>query len=283
MFAPMRGLFVHLVALSLCIHEIIGQPGNVEIANAPDPFVLGQVRTINSTELNETRTLNIYLPDGYSPDSVRTYPVIYLLDGSANEDFVHIVGIVQFLTMIGAMPQSIVVGIANVDRKRDFTFPTTIEEDKKEFPTAGGSAHFIAFLENELKPFIQQKYKTNGNNTIIGQSFGGLLATEILLKNPGMFNTYMIVSPSLWWDNESLLNAVPDMLSKLPEQPIRVHLSLGSEGPRMEADAEKLAEALKSKQGENPEVMFMPLPGENHLTILHNSIYIGFETLYAQE
>jgi hypothetical protein len=72
--------------------------------------------------LEEDRILNIYLPEGYGEDSTR-YPVIYLLDGSYNEDFLHICGLVQFLTMIEVMPKTIVVGIANVDRKRDFTFP----------------------------------------------------------------------------------------------------------------------------------------------------------------
>ena len=112
-----------------------------------EPFVLGVVDKIQSVELSETRTLNIYLPEKYSPDSSATYPVIYLLDGSANEDFIHVVGIVQFLTMIEKMPKSIIIGIANVDRRRDFTFPTTIAQDKKDYPTTGSSAKFISFIE----------------------------------------------------------------------------------------------------------------------------------------
>ncbi len=86
-------------------------------------FCIGTIETIYSKELNENRTLNIYLPDGYSNDSSKLYPVIYLLDGSKNEDFLHIAGLTQFLTMIEKMPESIVIGIANVDRKRDFTLP----------------------------------------------------------------------------------------------------------------------------------------------------------------
>lgn len=83
--------------------------------------------------MNETRTLNIYIPDSYNKNPKTAYPVIYLLDGSANEDFIHVTGLVQFLTMIQKMPESIIVGIANVDRKRDFTFPTTNVQDKKDF------------------------------------------------------------------------------------------------------------------------------------------------------
>ena len=110
-------------------------------------FVLGKITTIHSIELNEDRILNIYLPEGYI--SRESYPVIYLLDGSANEDFIHITGLVQFANFewVKLLPKSIVVGIENVDRKRDFTYPTTVEEDKKDYPTTGGSAKFIAFIE----------------------------------------------------------------------------------------------------------------------------------------
>ena len=194
------------------------------------PLVLGVVYKIQSAALGETRTSNVYLPEGYCPDSATTYPVIYLLDGSVNEDFIHIVGIVQFLTMIEAMPKSIVVGIANVDRKRDFTFPTTIDQDKKDFPTTGSSTKFMKFIEKELQPFIQKKYRTNNSRTIIGQSLGGLFATEVLLKNPGLFDNYIIVSPSLWWDNESLLTDAPTLLDKQADKNITVYVSVGSEG-----------------------------------------------------
>lgn len=248
---------------------------------AQQPFVLGQVEKISSEILKETRTLNIYLPEGYSADSAKTYPVIYLLDGSANEDFIHIVGLVQYLTMIETMPKSIVVGIANVDRKRDFTFPTTVKEDLKDFPTTGKSEKFISFIEKELQPFIQKKYKTNESKTIIGQSLGGLLATEILLKKPQLFTNYMIISPSLWWDNESLLTEAPKYLEKQTKPGLKVYLSVGAEGKVMEGDAKKLAEILKQKT--NIKLDFLPLPDENHLTILHNGIYKGLGILYPKK
>lgn len=246
------------------------------------PFILGVTDTLHSAVLGETRTLNIYLPDNYSPDSAATYPVIYLLDGSAHEDFVHITGIVQFLTMIGTMPPTIVVGIANVDRRRDFTFPTTIAQDKKDYPTTGGSAQFIMFLEKELEPFIQRNYKTNHYRTIIGQSLGGLLATEILLEKPGLFNQYIIVSPSLWWDNESLLARAPELLSRTADPKIKIYLSIGNEGQMEENDAKNLLKVLHDAR-KNWETYFMPLPEETHLTILHNSVYKAFQILYPQK
>jgi predicted alpha/beta superfamily hydrolase len=255
-------------------HQSI-QPGGQTV------FALGVVDKIQSAELGESRILNIYLPDGYSPDSSKTYPVIYLLDGSDNEDFIHVVGIVQFLNMIELMPESIVVGIANVDRRRDFTFPTSIEKDKKAYPTTGSSARFISFIEKELEPYIENKYKTSQIKTIIGQSLGGLLATEILLRKPFLFDNYIIVSPSLWWNNESLLTAAPGLLIKSSIKNKQVIISVGAEGKEMENDAKKLSEILRLSG--TASLQFLYLPNENHLTILHNSVYKSFELLYPEK
>lgn len=130
-----------------------------------------------------------------------------MLDGSLDEDFIHISGLVQFGSFywINLVPESIVVGISNVDRKRDFTYPSNNLIDKKELPTSGKSAVFISFIEKELQPLINDKYNTNNTKTLIGRSLGGLLATEILFEKPNLFNNYVIVSPSLWWDDELLL------------------------------------------------------------------------------
>ncbi|KLT65196.1 alpha/beta hydrolase [Pedobacter sp. BMA] len=255
-----------LISLSLSAQQKI----------AKNPLIIGEILEIQSKVLKEARKLNIYLPAEYATDSARTYPVIYLLDGSANEDFLHVAGLVQFLSMIDKMPQSIVVGIANVDRKKDFTFPTSIPKDLKDFPTTGKSDRFISFIEQELQPYIQQKYKTNLKRTIIGQSLGGLLATEILIKKPQLFNHYAIISPSLWWNNESLLNDLATIEQKYPPG-LKVYVSVGTEGKRMEDDAKKLAGILKD--GKKINVSYAPMPEENHLTILHNSLYKGLQLL----
>jgi len=249
------------------------------------PFVLGVIDEIQSKELNEKRILNIYLPEGYDPKDTVKYPVIYLLDGSANEDFIHIVGLVQFNSFewVNQVPRSIVVGIASVDRKRDFTFPTTFPEEKKAAPTSGGSDKFISFLEKELQPFIQTNYKANASKTIIGQSLGGLLATEILIKKPALFNKYIIISPSLWWDNGSLLNHPISNIGNTD-----IYIGVGKEGlglsatPHvMEVDANVLADKIRSKKIKSVKVHFDYLPLENHATVMHQAVFNAFRLLYA--
>lgn len=266
-----------------------GQRITASQVESTKPFILGVVDEIQSKELSEKRILNVYLPEGYHQTDTTKYPVIYLLDGSADEDFIHIVGLVQFNSFewINQVPKSIVVGIATVDRRRDFTFPTTIVEDKKAYPTTGHSDQFILFLEKELQPFIASKYKTNNYKTIIGQSLGGLLATEVLLKKPALFNKYIIVSPSLWWDNGSLFNQNSILLTERFNQPTDVYIGVGKEGltptkiPRvMEVDANLLSEKLKGAKNKNVKVFFDYLPQENHATILHQAVANAFRVLY---
>jgi predicted alpha/beta superfamily hydrolase len=242
-------------------------------------FTIGEIKTIQSKILNERRTLNIYLPPTYNKD--KAYPVLYLLDGSANEDFLHIVGLVQFYNLQFQMPDFIVVGVANVDRKRDFTFPTDAADLKKEFPTTGGSAKFINFIESELQPYIQSKYSTTETKFIIGQSLGGLLATEILLKKPQLFTHYLIVSPSLWWDNESLLRNALALLEQNRNRTAEVYIAVGmKEHPTMIKDANDFSDILIHSISPNLKVVLMEIEKENHASILHQSISDIFKKMY---
>lgn len=243
------------------------------------PFSIGESFSFQSGILNEQRTINVYLPANYQTDSARSYPVIYLLDGSADEDFIHIAGIVQFATFswINMLPESIVIGIANVDRKRDFTYPTSIEKDREDFPTTGGSKKFIDFIENELQPLINSQYRTDTFSTVIGQSLGGLLATEILLTKPHLFDNYVIISPSLWWDNGSLLTI--DSLVSLKEK--GVYVGVGKEGEVMEVQAKELYEKLKSREPNMRRLYFSFFEKQNHGDVLHLAAYDGFEKLFS--
>lgn len=243
------------------------------------PFTIGETRIIRSKILNEKRTLNIYLPEAFQKD--KAYPIVYLLDGSANEDFIHIAGLVQFFNMQFQMPDCIVVGIANIDRKRDFTFPTDLPDLKKEFPTTGSSDKFIAFLETELQPYINTTYKTNGTNYIIGQSLGGLVATEILLTKPQLFTHYLIVSPSLWWDNESLLQKAKTLLAEKRDTHTYVFMAVGAEEhPTMIKDAKELNAIFREANQPYLTIDFMELANENHASILHQSISEAFKKLF---
>lgn len=256
--------------------------------NGARPFVLGYTEEVYSQILGEKRLLNIYLPPEY--DTTKTYQVIYLLDGGADEDFIHVAGLVQYFSFpwIADMPSSILVGIANTNRKRDFTYPTTVKNDLKLVPVNGGSDKFMDFIEKELMPFTRTNYPVNDTATLIGQSLGGLLAAEILFERPQLFDRYIIVSPSLWWDDGSLLRRKPALLQESFKLPTDVYIGVGKEGSIyetnshiMEEDAGHLAEMLKNSRSGNIKVYFDYMPAENHATAGHPAIFNAFRLLYG--
>lgn len=269
----MKKLSVSVFLLFLALTCI--QPAQAQTAR---PFSIGVIDSLFSPTLNEGRILNIYLPAGYGADPQKTYPVIYLLDGSADEDFIHVAGLVQYFSFpwINYIPESIVVGIANTNRKRDFTYAVSNLDflkpmgfEPKLFPSYGGSAAFISFIEKELQPYIAHHYKTAASKTLIGQSLGGLLATEILLKKTSLFDTYIIISPSLWWGGQSLLKLKPQGKPK-------VYVAVGSEGKPMVPDATRLSTLLK--QNGIPAI-FDYIDKEDHATIGHQAVMNAFRKL----
>ncbi|MBA3827351.1 MAG: alpha/beta hydrolase [Taibaiella sp.] len=269
----------------LAVKSSLGQSNNTAQYKV---IPLGITDEVTSSVLSETRKLNIYLPDGYKGTDTTRYPVIYLLDGGIDEDFIHVVGLVQFNTQewVNRIPKSIVVGIVNVDRKRDMTYPTSVKSDKEKYPTTGGSERFISFIEKELQPYIQEHYKTNNSRTIIGESLAGLLATEILLQKPNLFNRYVIISPSLWWDNGSILENQMAITASYPANDICIYLGVGKEGlapsiqPHvMEVDANVLIEKIKDAKNNHVHIRFDYLPEENHATISHQALLNAFKNL----
>lgn len=263
---------------------LIGQNSNSK------PLTIGTIEEIQSEILNEKRTLNIYLPTYF--DENKKYPVIYVLDGGLDEEFIHIAGLVQFynLPWVAMVEESIVVGIENVDRRRDFTFPTTVAIDKKASPTSGHSDKFIAYLEKEVQPFIESKFKTTDSKTIIGQSLAGLLAAEVLIKKPTLFDKYIIVSASLWWDNGSLMEYKSEIYKSSFKQATKVYIGVGKEGlapteqPHvMEVDANVFADKLKRSKSKNLQVAFDYLPMDDHATTLHQAISNAFRLFYKMK
>ncbi|AQX13733.1 alpha/beta hydrolase [Elizabethkingia meningoseptica] len=260
-------------------------------AQASKPLIIGTTEVFHSDVLKENRNINIYLPEDYDPKKAEKYPVIYIPDGGFEEDFVHITGIVRFNNQpwINRFPQSIVVGIENTNRRRDFTFPVAntdfIEKEgfkKESFPQYGGSDKYINFLKNELQPYIEKNYNASGNRTIIGESLAGLLATGILLKNPELFSQYIIISPSLWWGEEKLLKEAEPLLRTHLKQPVKVYIGAPNkeEDTKMYAEAESLYKILKMNK--NISVSFDYLPDELHSTAIHQAVYNAFKKLYPK-
>lgn len=281
-----------LLFFSLIVHLSYAQT-QVKEAGKADPMVIGLIQKLPSKILGEERKISIYLPEDYHQNDTTKYPVIYILDGGMEEDFIHIAGIVRFNTQpwISRFPRSIVVGIENTNRKRDFSFAVPnldfVEKmgfKKESFPAVGGSSKYIAFLEKELQPYISKQYRTNAQKTVIGESFAGLLATEILLKHRHLFDTYIIVTPSLWWGGESLLAEAPKLLKTGNNSNVQVYVGACNkeEDLTMYNDAVKLGAVLRHYGVNLKQVKFDYMPDEIHATAMHQAVYNAFKLLYPK-
>jgi predicted alpha/beta superfamily hydrolase len=249
-------------------------------ADRPRPVVLAAGYPLESTLLGQTRHINVYLPPGYAGAGNR-FPVLYLLDGGVREDFIHIAGIASLAADFRGIREFIVVGIEGVDRYHDLTYPTTIESDRRRLPTSGGSARFRKFLESELKPFVEQRFRVTGESVLIGESAAGLFVVETLLREPGLFTGYIAVSPMLWWDGQSLSRQADSLLRKPFTGERRLYLTIADEGGPMREGVDRLVEALRAHPSPELTWTFLPMERETHGTTFHPAALNAVRTLFA--
>lgn len=174
---------------------------------------IGTVDSLFSNILGEQREIWVELPENYDRNSEKKYPVIYVLDGSMH---LKAVSTVMSYYWGGFIPEMIIVGISNRNnRTRDLT--TSKIDTRHGFPyheENGEAERFTSFIEKELIPYVDQNYPSTDNRTIIGHSYAGLFALNVLLKHKEMFDNYLVVDPSLDWDGQDLLRQSKDILLK---------------------------------------------------------------------
>jgi predicted alpha/beta superfamily hydrolase len=225
--------FILLVIISLSSH-----------AQTDNKIVIGKVDSVYSTILKEKRKVWVYLPNmkaGMQNPGQR-YPVVYLLDGDGH--FESVAGMIQQLSQVNGntiVPEMIIVGIPNTDRTRDLT-PTHIISDppmmdSNSTKNTGGGENFTAFLEKELMPHIDSLYPTQPFRILIGHSFGGLTVMNIITNHTKMFNAYIAIDPSMWYNKEQFLKATQKKLSAQKYSGTRLYVGIAntmSEGMTLE-------------------------------------------------
>ena len=197
---------------------------------------IGERLSIKSVILSEDRPYWVYLPESYGDETnaPRRYPVLYLLDGDGH--FQSATGVVQFMSSgINGnvqIPELIVVAIPNTNRIRDLTpSHTTMGFDGEEtdfLQESGGGDAFLKFVRTELFPKIDSDYRTAPHRTLVGHSLGGLLALHALLDAPDMFQSYIAIDPSLWWDDKLLVRQAEKIGADNHERRSSVYISLAN-------------------------------------------------------
>jgi len=243
-----------------------------------EPLAIGETFTLSSKVMNEPRRINVYRPP--VADQQAPLPVLYMLDGGIKEDFLHIAGLVQVSVGNGTMRPFLLVGIENTERRRDMTGPTESPEDKKIAPRVGGSATFRAFIAKELMPEITRRYRTTDETAIVGESAAGLFIVETLFLEPAVFDTYIAVDPSLWWNNEELVKKAEARVAKLKAS-ATLFLTSSSDGNTKSVEA--LATAWRKAAPRTLQLIYEPMPTETHATIFHPAALRAFRLLFKPQ
>ncbi len=258
----------------------LAAPAEEAPAVAETPIVIGRSYALPSAVMGQTREINVWLPPGYA-ESGQTYPVLYVLDGGQDQDFHHISGIAQLGTIVGTTRDVIVVGVASVDRRNELALPTEDAELIARYPTQGHSDRFRRFIGEEVQPFIESRLRTSGETALMGESLAGLFVVETFLKEPQMFDAYVAVSPSLWWDGGRLARQSGAHLRDHSNDPRTLILTLGDEGEMMQAPMDVLTANLRDHALPGVTWDFTPRPAESHATIYHGAALDAFRRLYA--
>lgn len=204
-------------------------------AQTNNKIVLGEIDSIQSKILNEKRKIWVHIPDSGPAGfyAKQRYPVVYLLDGDAH--FSSVVGMIEQLSSVNGnmiCPEMIVVAIPNTDRTRDLT-PTHVESDPpfmdRDFSkNSGGGEKFLAFIEKELMPHIDSLYPTQPYKMLIGHSFGGLAVMQALTKHTGLFNAYVAIDPSMWYDQQRFLTETKNALTAKKYEGVSLFLGIAN-------------------------------------------------------
>lgn len=239
--------------------------------------MLGETFTVESKGLSERRVINVYLPPGYA-ESVDRYPVLYMTDGGVTEDFPHIMGIVDVSIKNAVIRPIILVGVENPERRRDLVGPTAIPEEQKIAPRAGGADRFRRFLRDEVKPAIAARYRVTAESAIIGESLAGLFVLETLLTVPALFDIYISVSPSVWWNDQALARSAASRFAAWRVKPKRLYIATADDERE---GLETIVAALRERAPVGLVWHHEPMLDEHHHTIFPGAALKAIRTVFA--
>jgi len=233
----------------------------------------GKRDSLNSTILNEKRVFQVMLPEKYKPGSAEKYDVLYVLD----DWNIKLASQVQhFIEGENTMPPVIIVGVLNTDRDKDL-LPTHNSGN----PTSGSADKFLRFFKDELIPYINKTYPSDGDNTLFGHSFGGVFVTYALLNEPQLFNNYIAGDPSYWWDGGIMLKQVKEKLPSLANKEKVLYIG-GREGDGMkEMNINPMDSLLKKDAPAGFIWKVNSYPNESHGTVRLKNMYDGLRLAYS--
>lgn len=263
------GYFAALLLIATqALAEEATRIGRVEYDNS-DRYLM------ESKAVGDTFRIDVIPPPGYAGEKDK-YPVVYVTDANY---LLSSVAASYLAQATEEYPKMIIVGIGwNVPsitriRVRDFS-PTCDKEFKKKNSMTnkecGQADKFVAFIEDELKPFIYSSYRTTKEETLVGYSFGGLFALHVLFNHTDTFDNFVVGSAAMNWDDYFLTKSEKKYAEANTDLAKRVYLSVGDkEGFKLVPETFLMYETLLDRKYPNLELQVDLLEGETHMTSIN--------------
>lgn len=250
-----------------------------EGASSPEPTQLVGVRqlVIDSKVMKARRRLWVYLPDGHD-EAPERFPVLYLpvADGHRLH---YASGVTRLLARRKLIPPMIVVGVLDVNGRRDFT-PTKIAGQGE----SGGSDRFLSYLADEVVPLVEKRFKAGPRRVFCGHSIVGAFGLYSALSKPELFEGTLVSSPWVIYDGEArFLHAnVKRFVDQRTQRRTFIYVSCGKE-PRLQDPIEELVVAMKKGASSGLRCRYVHLPEETHDTTMIQTLPAGLRAFFARE
>ncbi|WP_417882515.1 alpha/beta hydrolase [Xanthomarina gelatinilytica] len=280
-----------ILVLTLLIYTHVSCQNKNKKSVEPYSLQNTEQRFLKSKSNDIDYKLYISLPESYNDSTLQKYPVLYLLD--ADYSFAIAKNIIDHLAQRNHLQEIIIVGIAyagenkyRINRTRDYT-PTNSEEPGVSFQEiqnkySGGGLKFSKFIEDELISYIDSEYRTTDFRVLTGHSYGGLFSSWTLLTKPNLFNGYIVVSPSLWYDDK-LMFSIEDKFSE-NDQKTKAYFTVGDREVNnqwnMPEDIKQFVEKLRSKKLDNLDIKFEIGENETHNSIFPSALSNGLRFIF---
>lgn len=280
------------LALAFAAPQVaIGQssPEHAQLSDQDgEPIVVGSVHRIKSTVYGDEQVVTVRLPRGYSESPDRAYPVLFSVDGGPDQDFELLAGIAAEAEFSTSFEPFILVGVKTKDRSKQLT------PDLKRLPLSqlkasfgdqmvpGGAAKFREYLAQDVVPWVKKRYRTE-RTIVTAASLGGLFVLETFLERPEMFDDYIALTPSVWWDNGRIADEASKKLRSHGPSARRLYLTMGDEGVgnRTGIWLSTLVKALETSAPKGLKWAFVDRSGsEEHRTMALISWLDAMRTLY---
>ncbi len=220
---------------------------------------VGKRDKIHSEILKQDRELSVYLPPSYNTSINQKYPVLYILDGDYN--FQYVAGFLELQGAISELiPEMILVAISG---KGTSEYRKNCKPKIDGVEDSGNAEEMESFIEKELIPYINKKYKAADYKILGGHSVGGIFVVNTAINNPNLFNDYIAISPALWWAKNAMEGVMENTWGKTKSTTANLYMSLANEeGMGVEKFLKKVPESIKKEN-----IRFKKFPDE-----IHNSV-----------